>query len=1126
MQLSKFYKVLFLLLLVTAPFTAIAQTYRGGIGGTVVDATGAVVPNARVELTSTDTGTTRDTETTSAGTYVFQDLQIGHYTVAVTAVGFGTETFKDIAVNPGAITSVNPKLSVSGTQEVVDIATDTTSEIQTQASANNAVIGEKAVANIPLNGRDFTQLVKLAPGVNGGGSVNGTRSTQNNYQIDGADNNDIWQDATAANQGGVGPIAGVTLPIEAIDQFNLQTNGNAEAGRNPGGLISLGIKTGTNQFHGSGYFYTRNEFFSARDFFQTSISRKQKLRNQQFGGSIGGPIFKDKLFFFLNYERQKYDIQLPSSSATEPGTAYVGIATALLQKHNFTVNPLSTALLAALYPGAGNSSLSSTPNNYAETHPQYGYSDNFIGNLNYILSPKQTIRLQAYIGTGRQFAPSGTNVYEYFQVAPDITQNFSMSHNWAVTDHFSNQLLIAVGVFNQTFNDENHSFNMPALGLNTGVTNPTLFGAPTITMTGFDTTGATQPLGRKDYTGHITDSATWVHGKHEFRFGGEFRRNYIDLQYQSGSRGNFTFPGTMSANLPACGVNVSTSSQPCLTASQTAYSSSGSSEAPLASDTDVNPNKQTEVLSLADFLVGNFSTASFLQGNVRRDLYRTDLGFFIQDQYKVMQKLTLNLGVRHEYTGDLSSTGTLSEFRPGVAGANANGLILVGTPGHPSTYNAGKLHFSPRVGFNYAASSKLAIRGSYGIYFDAPAFNGFGNSSSGFTSASSATGLQTNPIGGVLNVSLPINQWVTNQYVWSNAAGASTLPLFSVNPNLHMAYSNNFGLTTEYQLSRTSVLTVGYTGATGTHLYGMLDANQPAPWSTSAPSNPASPTLNCALTGNVGNATCLQVRRPYYSAFPNVGAVVEVNSRNMSNYNSLVASLKTSGFHGFTGQLSYTYGHALDNGSAFRSTGPIDSTNLRLDYGSSTFDSRHTINGYVVYEIRGSHALPALTKGWQVTGFTTFYTSTPINITAGDFTGIGMNKDRVNWSGANYKLNTKNVTLRSGTTTKIVQWWVPLAQTPFSAPAFGSHGNTGRDEFRGPNFFTFDSSLVKNTPIHDKISFQLRADIFNVFNFMNMGKPTTTYNSANFGQITAGNYSTGISSGAPFNVQFAGKLIF
>ncbi len=1116
------------LLLIALPLSA--QTYRGGIGGTVVDPTGASIPNARVRLTSTDTGAIRETNTTSDGGYVFQDLQLGTYSVSVAATGFGEALLKDIAVNPGAVTPVNPKLSVSGTQEIVEVRTDTTSEIQTQSSSNNAVIGQKAVSDIPLNGRSFTQLLQLTPGMNSSGSLNGSRSNQLNYQIDGADNNDIWQGSTAANQGGVGPIAGVTLPIEAIDQFSVQSSGNAEEGHSAGGLVSVGLKTGTNDFHGSAYFYGRSEFFAARDFFSIDTARKQKVRNQQFGGSLGGPILKEKLFFYTNYERQVYNIQLSSSADTEPGAAYVTEATQLLQRHGITtINPLSPVLLSALWPGGNATGLGANLSNYVETHQRHGYSDNVVGNLNYILSPMQTIRLQAFIGTGRQAEPVGaTATYPYFQVAPDITQSFSLSHNWAPTEHLTNQLLIATGVFNQTFNDLNHSYNMPALGLNTGVANPALFGAPTITLSGFDGVGITQPLGRKDYTGHITDAATWVHGRHEIRFGGEFRRSYIDLQYQAGTRGTFAFTGYSSGNttLPAGASPWSestTKAQVCGTTTPLPAACKGVNDLAIIG---LHP----EVLALADYLTGTYNSASFTAGNVRRDLYRTDMDFFIQDQQKVLPRLVLNYGLRHDFFGDLSTTGPWSEFRPGAMGADANGLIQVGTPGAPPTYKPSKLHFSPRVGFAWNPIDRVALRGSYGLYFDSAPFNGFGNNSVSFATGANATGLQANPFGGVQNVSLSVGQWQPNQYVFQGAKGASTYGLFSVDPNLKTAYAHDYNLAAEYQVSRKSVFTLAYAGSTGVHLYILEDANQAAPWTPSAPQNPNFPTTNCQLATNGSSANCLLVRRPVYlnksvANYQSVGAVVQVTSNAASNYNSLQATIKASGYHGLTGQLAWTYGHSLDNGSGFRSTGPTDSNNLRLDYGNATFDIRHTLNGYLVWEApQMGHRFAALTRGWQATGFAKFNTSAPFSITIGDNTGIGMNKDRINYSGASYKTGSTTIQTNPSTGVKFIQYWNASPTGIFSNPAYGSQGNTARNQFRGPHFFDIDSSLVKNTRIYEGVNLQFRADLFNIFNIVNPGTPATGITSSTFGQLTSA--PTGISSGAPFNVQFAGKIIF
>ena len=1153
MFIKRSHLALFASAVLVSSVTAGAQTYRGGIGGTVVDASGASIPKARVVLKNTETGETRTTDTTGAGTYVFQDLQLGTYSVTITAAGFGDLTLNKIDVNPGAVTPANGKLTIGSSEVVVDVAADTTSEIQTLSSANNAVIGSKAVSEIPLNGRSFIALLQLAPGYNASGSLNGSRNNQLNYQIDGTDNNDIWQGGTAANQGGVGPIAGVTLPIEAIDQFSIQSSGNAEEGHSAGGLVSLGLKTGTNTFHGSAYFYGRSEFFAARDFFAVGNARKQKVRNQQFGGSIGGPILRDKLFFFTNYERQAYGIQVPSASATEPGAAYVAMATKILQNHGASANPLSLSVLQALYPGGNAQGLAANVGNYVETQQRHGYSDNFVGNLNYILTPKQTLRLQAFVGTGRQAEPGG-NVYWYYQVAPDITQSFSLSHNWAPTERLSNQLIIATGIFNQTFNDVRHDFNLPALGLNTGVTNPALFGAPTITMGSFDTTGATQPLGRKDYTGHITDSATWVKGRHQIRFGGEFRRSYIDLQYQSGVRGNFTFNGFASrtANLGAAQTawsNSATQAQLCGTPGAAVAANCLDANGNLINDYAATQNSSgahQEVLPLVDFLNGTYSGGSFVQGNLRRDLYRTDIAFFLQDQFKATPHLVLNFGVRHDYFGSLSSTGPLSIFRPGATGADGNGLIGVGRAGTPSTYKPSKLNFSPRVGFAYTASDKLVMRGSYGIYFDSAPFNGFGNNSSSTFAGITATGLQANPFAGVQNVSLNVGQWQKDQYVWGSAAGASVYGLFSINPNLKTAYAQDFNLGAEYQLSRNTVLTLGYVASTATHLYGLRDANQAGYWSAAAPGNTTGVNSNGALVGattaanacsnstNISNRNCLLLRRPSFlnksiSNFANVGAVAEVASNNMSNFNSLQATIKSNNWHGLTSQLSWTYGHSLDNGSGFRSTGPSDSNNLSLDYGNANFDIRHTLNGYLVWEVpQFSQHLKALTQGWQTTLNAQIHTAAPINIAVGDFTGIGMNKDRPLYSGGNYKTGSRTVQTDANGR-KFIQYWAASAITGGSnavlqAPTIGTHGNVGRNFFRGPSFYVVDAALAKNTTIHENVKFQFRADLFNLFNIMNPSTPTSGLTSSQFGQITSA--PTGIDTGAPFNVQFAGKIIF
>ncbi len=377
---------------------------------------------------------------------------------------------------------------------------------------------------------------------------------------------------------------------------------------------------------------TAMSFSPKRIHFTAEAARKPLLRNQQFGGDAGGPIVKDRVFFFVNFERQQYTIQVGSGD-TEPVAAYVTEAQNLLAAHKVAVSPLSVNLLK-LWPAGNATGYTAGQGNYTETNPSHGNSNNAIGNINWNISDRQSLRLQSFVGTGRQFAPVVTpSTYWYYQVAPDITQNFSATHNWAITSHFSNQLLAAVGIFNQTFNDENHSWNMPSLGLADGVTSPSLFGSPTISISDsvtFDEVGATQPIGRKDYTGHVTDAATWVHGRHQIRFGGEFRRNYIDLQYQSGVRGNFSFSGAASANVAAA---LATSGGTPWATSSGAFLNSG--------DATIAGN-HTEVLALADFLSGYFTKASFIQGYLRRSLYQKSVSFFAQDQFQASTDLTLN----------------------------------------------------------------------------------------------------------------------------------------------------------------------------------------------------------------------------------------------------------------------------------------------------------------------------------------------------------------------------------------------------------------------------------------------------------------------------------------------------
>jgi hypothetical protein len=1065
--LFKLSKLLLLLLVLSVSQLVLGQTFRGGIAGTVQDSSGAVVSGAKISLLSQDTGLTRETVSTGDGAYAFQDLPLGKYTVTVAAPGFATAKITDITTRPGEVYSLSPKLGLSASSQQVEVNANAIA-VDTESSTNTAVVPAQAVANIPLNGRDFTQLLKITPGFNGAGSLNGSRTNQNNWQIDGADNNDLFHNSQGANQGGVSGIAGVTLPIDAIDQFSVQSQANAEVGRNGGGLVNMVVKSGTNHFHGTAYYFMRNEFFASKSALLPTASRKPKIRNNQFGGSLGGPIMHDKLFFFVNYERQKYIIGA-QSAATEPTAAWVAQATQLLTNHSIPVSQASLNLLS-LWPQGNKNTGAATTNNYFDSRPQSGYSDNTVGKIDWNLTSRQTLSVRAFIGTGRQLGNVGTNIWDYYQVAPDHVHNYAITHNWAVTDHLSNQVLAAVNYFGQTFNDNVHNQNIPALGLNTEVTDPTLYGAPTISITSFDTIGVTQPLGRQDYTGMISDTATFVTGKHQFRLGGEFRRNYMNLLYQRNVRGSFNFDGT-------------------------AYTA-------LHPTNNYSAEGDATTRALADFLAGYATSGSLVRGQLQRDLYLNQWSIFAQDQYQVTRRLTINYGLRWDYSGPVYSTnGTLSDFDP----TSSTGFAIIGQ-NRDTLYPRSYKNVAPRFGFTNQLTSKLVLRGTYGIYYDLPNLNGFFDNRPG---NGASAGVQANNIGTspVFTVSKSSAYQITPGVDPLPTGPAATYGVSTVSPGFRNAYLQNFNLNSEYQLGRNTILQVGYVGSLGRRLFDLRDINQ-------------------AGTNSTGST--VQSTRPYYFQFPAFAAINQYESKAGSNYHSLQSMIRTSNYHGLTAQAAYTYGHSLDNVSGTRGFAPQNSLDLSAEYGNADFDVRHTFNGYVVYEVpKFTERWKPVTNGWQVNTFMTFYTGKPVNVkTSTNNSGTGEFQDRATKVADPY--TTAHSLVRSSATTgAYVQWFAPSA---FALPAKGTYSGMHRNEVRGPGFGTVDASLVKNTPLHESVSFQLRAEMFNIFNRLNLASPSGSFTSGSFGRsvTTVGDNvgAPGIGSGEPFNVQFAGKIIF
>ena len=677
----------------TAPLYA--QNFRGAINGTVADSTGAAVANAKVVATDPATGTTHNTVSSSSGDFAFQDLPLGSYIISVTAPGFSVERVDKVAVSAGTVYTLPVKLAVSSSDTTVEVqagalALDTTSVIQTTD------LPSVVVNDTPTNGRDFTQLLQYTPGfagysIGGGAgvaSVNGTRSNQVNWQIEGTDNNDLWWNIPAVNQGGVSGIAGVVLPLDAIDQFSFVTSGMPETGRNAGGTVNLSIKSGGNTVHGDGYYYNRNEAFAANTPFAVPGNKKNETRDIDYGGSIGGPIIKDKLFVFGAYEHQNFVIGA-AASATEPSAAYQAEAATVLDFYGIPVNPVSTNLLSTLWPASALTGPAST-GNYFNPGTENGHSFNSLVKFDYNINQNNTVSIKGYLGDGNQTAPVGSTLSPYYEVAPIHVENYSIIYNHIFSAKLANQAFFGVSYFDQVFSDSQNSYNPVALGLDTGVTDATLSGSPHLVIgpsaaasgltagaSGFDLIGATAPEGRQDITGHFDDTLSYTVGRHEFRMGGEFRKAQVNDFYQTGARGTFTFDGSQGP------WNVGGGSAAC---DALATKNVGTA------DPQTDPN----VYFLADFLAGCLAptNASIAEGNQKRLVYENTYTLFAQDAWQIMPKFNLNYGVRYDYAQAVhDSGGDLTSFDPAIQG----GFAIQGT-NISDLYTPFRGSISPRVG--------------------------------------------------------------------------------------------------------------------------------------------------------------------------------------------------------------------------------------------------------------------------------------------------------------------------------------------------------------------------------------------------------------------------------------------
>jgi hypothetical protein len=1091
-----------------------AQTFRGGVTGTVTDVTGATIAGAAVSAVNTSTNVSYQTVSSSAGEFSFTNLPTGSYTITIGFSGFSTAKYDKVQVTAGESYNIAAKLNLSSTDQTVEI-TAATMTLDTVSDVQATVLPEVVVQNLPNSGRDFTQLVSQTTGfagysTGGGGgvaSVNGTRTNAVNWQIEGTDNNDFWWNIPAVNQGGVSAIAGVVFPIDAIESFNFVTTGSASLGRNPGGTSNLIIKSGTNSLHGSAYYFNHNEFFERQNPFSTV---KPASRLQDYGFSVGAPIIKDKFFFFLGGEHQNFLIGA-LNHATEPSGAYQTAAYSVLDYYGVPHSTVAANLLngngtlPGLWPADALNG-GANPENYQATGNLTGHSFNGLIKLDYKISDKDHLSARWFVAQGTQTAPTSSDLTPYFENAPIHVQNYSIIYNRIINSSMANQIAAGVGYFNQVFSDSDTGFDPIGLGLNTGVTDPALPGSPHLIIgptgsgsgltagnTGFDPLGPTAPSGRNDITGHLDDDLTWTKGTHQFHFGGEFRMAQVDDFYQTGQRGTIYFDGSQG---PWNTQNFSDGG--ALTPCSALATKNQGSAAP--------DGTASNTLFLADFLAGclNPTASSIVLGNPKRQVFQNSWALYGQDSWQVTKSFNFNYGLRYDYAGPVHSDyPNLSIFDP----TSPSGLAVAGQDVsniYPKFWGA----VSPRIGFAWQIDNTgtTVLHGGYGYYYDTVYVksilqnNGVQNISvfgPGLNPAGSDLVANAQGINQTIQPGLDI--YPTIQEATQNPS-AGSISVSTFDKHFRPSATQLWDLDLQHSISNSVILQIGYVGSKGTHLMGMFDIN------------PALPNVS----GSPDTTT-----RPYYSQFPNFGVIDEARSNLGSIYNSLQTTLRIQSWHGLTSQLNYTWSHALDYETGLLPYLPQDPTNEKAEYGNSDYDVRNTFTGYFNYDIPAFRGPSRLTHGWQVTSGFSFHGGTPYTVTASsNVSGNGDGADRAVQVLASP--NNVNHAIVDGS----VQWFDPNA---FVDPNPGTYSPTRRGQNSNPGYEAFDLSAIKTTAITERVKIQFKANMYNLFNHTNLapvGLPAT----GEGGTIgsTIGPYlgNPTIGPGEPFNTEFALKVLF
>jgi hypothetical protein len=1119
--------VLLLLSLLLAATLVSAQTFRGSILGTVSDTSGAVLPGATVKVKNAGTGLERTSQTTAEGNYTISELPIGTYSVTVSQAGFQTSVTSNVVVDVATERRVDIALKPGQVADTVEVTGEAIAQVDTTTDELGGTLTAQTIANIPVNGRDYTKLIYLNPGVAGSPdqisdspgsfgtfSMNGSRGRSNNFLLDGTDMNDGFRNDPAINEAGVFGDPATILPIDAVGELRVLSNYEAEYGRNSGAIVNIVTKSGTNQLHGSALEYYRSGAFGARNYFNLDTQPKNPFTNNQFGGSLGGPIVKDKAFFFVDYEGQRESGAQAGQScvpdanviaAAKAQAALDGVALSQPMLNLLARNPWPTPNI----PGATVSLSGCDAPNLATSTRFNNNVDSLIVKGDYNPNPNNNFTGRYYYGNSNQSFPfaqlAGGLLPGFNTTTPTTVQLVSLSYVKIVNSTQVNEARLGWNRFVEGFFPEDNTFDPSSIGLDTGVTSYN-FGLPKISVGGFSVIGATAsvPRNRVDSNWHFIDNYSWQVGRHDFKFGYEFRRTTINLVQNNNFRGKLSFG------------------------------------------------------DFTSFVEGIPSGGSQASGYSNRHEAENSQGLYVQDSFRWTKRLTVNYGLRWDYFGVPSEKNNLFyQLTP----ANGGTLVQVGAGGGPSSlYNKDYNNFAPRFAVSYDLTGKgeTVVRAGWGMFYDAfsqDIFLGHAPYNCTFCPGPAYTGVGAAPIGFA---GLSGNPITAGSPVYGGASPLGSY--FGVDPNIRTPYVQNWNLNIQQQITSKIMAQLGYVGSKGTKLFRFVDTNQPSQsqitafdLSQCATNGQTAP--NCYIAGFDGpDGVNYNVPR---TAYPNLFYVNQEQSSANSIYNALQASLHVNAWHGLSLQANYVWSHSIDNASDLEdfipnAAQPNNSLAPQLERGNSNFDIRQRFSlnfSYQLPKFAGEYG--KLKNGWGMDGILNLQDGQPFNLNynfQGDYSGSGEGFDRPDVVGpiqygnsaANFlNLASFAVPCTFGNTTAI------SASGDSNCLAGSRHfGNLGRNQLQGPSFKEFNFSLFKDTQITERVNLQLRAEFFNLFNHPNFANPVLPNFIADAGINGISSTGRGIGSyaltatgdvgignpflggGGPRGIQFAAKITF